>query len=106
MDSSAHNVLTVLSLCSGGGGLDMGFRLAVPGARTLCYVEREAFGCERLVAAMQAGQLDDAPLWSDLSTFDGRPWRGSVDCVIGGYPCQDFSVAGKRAGMAGSRGRV
>jgi DNA (cytosine-5)-methyltransferase 1 len=47
---------------------------------------------------MEEGTLDDAPLWSDLRTFDGKPWRGIVDCIIGGYPCQPFSYAGKKLG--------
>jgi len=92
-----------LSLCSGGGGLDLGVRLAIPHARTVCYVEREAFACEVLVQAMQAGHLDKAPIWTDLTTFDGKPWRGKVDFIFGGYPCQPFSVAGKRQGESDER---
>ena len=34
----------------------------------------------------------------DLTGFDGRPWRGAVDLVTAGYPCQLFSVAGRRKG--------
>lgn len=89
----------VLSLCSGGGGLDLGLRMAVPNARTVCYVEIEAFAAACLEAKMSEGWLDEAPIWSDLSTFDGKSWRGAVDCVMGGYPCQPFSVAGQRSGV-------
>ena len=39
-----------------------------------------------------------AVVWDDVATFDGRPWRGAVDIVTAGYPCQPFSVAGKRRG--------
>lgn len=88
----------VLSLCSGGGGLDLGLRLAVPDARTVCYVENEVTACGVLVSNMEAERLDAAPIWTDLLTFDGKPWRGVVDWVIGGYPCQPFSNAGKRLG--------
>lgn len=93
----------VLSLCSGVGGLDLGLGLAVRNARTVCYVEREAYCCEVLAERMADGCLDAAPVWTDLRTFDGRPWRGVVDCVIGGYPCQPFSVAGKRLAAADPR---
>ena len=70
---------TVISICTGAGGLDLGFRLAHPAARTICYVEREAFPVANLVAAMEADLLDAAPVWDDLQTFDGGPWRGVVD---------------------------
>ena len=93
----------VLSLCTGGGGLDLGIKLARPDFRTVCYVEREAFAVSVLVAAMEIGGLDQAPVWSDARTFDGRPWRGIVDCVIGGIPCQPWSYAGSRLGTADER---
>jgi DNA (cytosine-5)-methyltransferase 1 len=47
---------------------------------------------------MEEKALDPAPIWSDLRTFDGKPWRGVVDLITGGYPCQPFSSAGKRLG--------
>ena len=94
---------SILSLFSGGGGLDLGIHRAVRGARTVVYVEREAFACEVLAARMEEGALAPAPIWTDVCTFDGRPWRGVVDCVAGGSPCQDLSVAGKRAGLDGER---
>ena len=93
----------VLSLCSGVGGLDLGVRLAVPSARTVCYVEREAFAVAVLVARMQDKCLDEAPVWTDVKTFDGRPWDGKVDCIIGGYPCQPFSIAGSMRGADDER---
>ena len=94
---------TVLSLYSGGGGLDLGFRMAVPDARTVCYVERDAASIEVLVANMQKGRLDEAPIWTDSGTFDGKPWRGTVDWIIGGFPCQPFSVAGAQQGIDDER---
>tara|TARA_A100001515_G_scaffold12493_1_gene9600 strand:+ start:948 stop:2018 length:1071 start_codon:yes stop_codon:yes gene_type:complete len=93
----------VLSLYSGGGGLDIGFRLAVPNARTVCYVERDIASSSVLVKAMQTGLLDDAPIWTDSNTFDGKPWSGKVDWVIGGFPCQPWSVAGAKKGTEDKR---
>jgi hypothetical protein len=88
--------LNYLSFCTGGGGLDLGLELAVPGARAVCLVERECFAIAHLVSAMEAGLLAPAPVWTDARTFNGRPWRGAVDGVIGGIPCQPHSVAGNR----------
>ena len=81
----------------------MATKLAVPLSRTVCYVENEAAACAILVARMQEGSLDDAPLWSDVTSFDGKVWRGVVDLIIGGFQCQDLSVAGKQEGIDGSR---
>lgn len=95
--------LRVLSLFSGGGGIERGVRLAVSHARVVCHVEREAFAAACLVAQMEAGAVAAAPVWSDVTTFDGGPWRGRVDLVAGGFPCQDISVAGLGAGLDGAR---
>ena len=99
----ATHPFDVLSLFSGAGGLDLGLRLAIPGSRVVAYVEREAYAAATLVARMEDATLDPAPVWDDVSTFDGRPWRGIVDCVAGGFPCQDISVAGRGAGIRGAR---
>lgn len=94
----------ILSFASGIGGLDLAVRLALDGdTRTVCYIEREAFAVARLVELMQAQVLDDAPVWTDMRTFDGAKWRGLVDGIIGGYPCQPYSVAGKQRGKADER---
>lgn len=89
---------TILSLCAGVGGLDLGLRVAQPNARTVCFVEIEAYAAAILATRMEQDDLDQAPVWTDLRTFDGTPWRGLVDCITAGYPCQPFSVAGKQLG--------
>jgi DNA (cytosine-5)-methyltransferase 1 len=89
---------TVLSLCAGVGGLDLGVRLAEPAARTI-----EAYACAILAARMAENALDPAPVWTNLRTFDGKPWRGTVDCIAACYPCQPFSVAGKQRGAEDPR---
>ncbi len=87
-----------LSLCAGAGGLDLGLHLALPDYRTVCYVERESYAASALVARMEDEALDRAPVWDDVTNFDGKAWRGMVDIVHGGYPCQPFSVAGRKLG--------
>ncbi len=93
-----HRSLNNLSLCAGVGGLDLGIRVAQPNARAVCFVEIEAYACEILATRMEDKSLDEAPVWTDLRSFDGKPWRGIVDCITAGYPCQPFSVAGKQKG--------
>mgnify|MGYP001577111449 CR=1 FL=1 len=93
---------TVLSLCSGAGGLDLGLRLACD-ARSVGYVERDAYAAAVLVARMADAGLEEAPIWDDIATFDGRPWRGVVDIVAAGFPCQPVSVAGKRLAQEDDR---
>ena len=95
--------LRCISLCTGYAGLEMGLKRVVPNLRTVCYVEVEAFACANLVAKIEAGKLDAAPVWTDIKTFDGRPFRKRVHIITAGYPCQGESVAGKRQGKADPR---
>ena len=92
-----------LALCAGIGGLELGLRRVWQDLRTVCWVERDAFAASVLVSRMREGALDEAPVWDDLSTFNGAAWRGCVDLVSAGYPCQPFSVAGKRGGESDER---
>lgn len=95
--------LRILSLCTGLGGLDLGIEIAAPNARVVCAVERDAYCAAVLAQGMEQGHIPGAPIWDDLRTFDGNPWRGAVDCVTAGYPCQPFSVAGQKRGAADPR---
>ena len=89
---------TVLSLCTGYGGIERGLDLAGVEHRVIAHVEIEAFAIANLVAKMEAGKLDAAPVWSNLKTLPVESFRDRVDILTGGYPCQPFSAAGKRLG--------
>jgi len=96
-------VLHAAHLCSGYGGVELALRLAGIPARTVVHVERDAYAAATLVARMEEAHLDPAPIWSDLCTFDGGAWRGRVDLVSAGFPCQPFSSAGQRRGVDDDR---
>ena len=90
-----------LALFAGaGGGILAGHML---GWRTVCAVEREAYAAQVLAQRQNDGALRPFPIWADVCSFDGRPWRGLVDVVSGGFPCQDISSAGTGKGLDGER---
>jgi DNA (cytosine-5)-methyltransferase 1 len=90
-----------LALFAGAGGGILGGHLL--GWRTVCAVERDPYAVGVLLARQNDGCLPPFPIWDDVSTFDGRPWRNRVDVVSGGFPCQDISAAGRGAGITGAR---
>ncbi len=87
-----------LSLCAGVAGLDLGLHIAEPNYRTVCYVERNSFAAASIVARMADTSLAQAPIWDDLKSFDGKPWRGKIHILSAGYPCQPFTLSGSRKG--------
>jgi len=91
--------LNELALFAGAGGGILGGKLL--GWRTVCAVEWEAYPASVLCARQNDGLLPNFPIWDDICTFDGKPWRGIVDVISGGFPCTDISVAGKGAGIDG-----
>ena len=94
-------MLNELALFAGAGGGILGGHLL--GWRTVCAVEFNPYAASVLMARQNDGSLPPFPIWDDVRTFDGRPWRGRVDVVSGGFPCQDISAAGQGAGIDGAR---
>lgn len=88
-----------LALFAGAGGGILGGQLL--GWSTCCAVEVDSYCRDVLLARQRDGHLPRFPIWDDVRTFDGEPWRGSIDVVTGGFPCQDISVAGKGGGLEG-----
>lgn len=93
--------LRELALFAGVGGGILGGHLL--GWRTICAVERDAYAAQVLAQRQNDGILPPFPIWSDVCSFDGKPWRGIVDVISGGFPCQDVSIAGGGKGLDGER---
>lgn len=87
---------TYIDLFTGADGLGRGLRQVIPSARPVVYVEREVSAALVLAARAEEGLIHDAPIWSDVATFNCHDWRSSVDFVIGGFPCQPYSTAGRQ----------
>lgn len=83
-----------------GGGILGGMLL---GHRCVGAVEISPHCRKVLEARQREGILDAFPILEDVRTFAGHPWRGKVDVVCGGFPCQPWSSAGKRLGTADPR---
>ena len=90
-----------LHLFAGAGGGILGGMLL--GHTTVCAVEIEEYCRKTLLQRQRDGVLPWFPIWDDVQTFDGKPWRGIADIVCGGFPCQDISACGTGEGLDGER---
>lgn len=88
--------MKVLDLFSGIGGFSLAAHRL--GWKTVAFVEKDLF-CQKVLAKNFKG----VPIYGDITEFSGRPFRGAVDVVTGGFPCQPFSQAGKREGTSDER---
>lgn len=95
--------ITVLSLCAGYGGLELGLAGALANRLRVVAVEIEAFALANLEAKAAQGRLAVEALWPDLRTFPAERFRGCFDLLAAGYPCQPHSCSGKRRGSADER---
>jgi len=103
-----NTTINTISLFSGVGMLDEGLHAGLGflgiRSRTVMYAEREAYPVSVLEARMEEGSLPPAPIWwGDLCELDASQFHGVVDCIVAGFPCQDLSLAGRRAGLDGKR---
>jgi DNA (cytosine-5)-methyltransferase 1 len=102
-----------LHLFAGAGGGILGGILS--GNVPVCAVEIDPFCRSVLLQRQRDGILPWFPIWDDVRTFDGKPWKGRSDIVCGGFPCQDISTAGganrlgldgKKSGLWGEMARI
>lgn len=96
--------LRELHLFAGGGGGILGGMLL--GHRTVCAVELEPYRRKILLQRQRDGILPWFPIWDDVTTFDGKPWRGIADVVAGGFPCRNISTAGDGEGLDGEESKL
>jgi DNA (cytosine-5)-methyltransferase 1 len=98
---------TVVSFFSGAGGMDIGFSMA--GFKTLACFEFDENCCATLRKNMSGAKVYQADV-SQLTAEEVLKLvglkKGQVDVVIGGPPCQSFSLAGNRKGMFDKRGKL
>jgi DNA (cytosine-5)-methyltransferase 1 len=89
--------MNVLSLFAGIGGFDIGLERA--GFRTVAFSEVEPYA-----SAVLAKNWPDVPIYGDVRDLTGARLAAdgvAVDVICGGFPCQDISIAGRRAGLEG-----
>ena len=92
--------LNGLDLFSGIGGNTLGLRKYV---KTIAYCERDRHAQSVLLSRMSDGLLEWAPIWDDISTLSGKHFDTPIDIIVGGFPCQDISIAGHGIGLEGKR---
>jgi site-specific DNA-cytosine methylase len=90
---------TLISLCTGYGGLERGISSVIGEIRTLVNVEIEAYPIENLARKIEQDDMAETLIYTDVKSFPGKLFRDRVDIITGGYPCQPFSMAGERRGF-------
>lgn len=92
---------TELSLFTGaGGGV---YASTLLGHKIVGYVEQNEYCQEIIKQRIADGVFNDAPIFGDIREFDGTRYENSVDIISGGFPCQPFSVAGRKKGKHDTR---
>ena len=88
--------MKVLDLFSGIGGFSLGLERA--GMETVAFCEFDEHA-QKVLRKHWPG----VPIHSDIRELDAKQFRGTVDVICGGFPCQDLSTAGKQVGFSGER---
>ena len=88
--------MRVLDLFSGIGGFSLG--LESLGMETVAFCEMDVF-CQKVLKK----HWPNVPIHSDIKELDGHEYRGAVELICGGFPCQPFSVAGEQRGAEDDR---
>lgn len=95
--------MQIATLFSGIGAPEFAAREVFSGAKTIFACEIDKFARQSYLANHE---IDETKFYRDVTELDARPYAGQIDILIGGSPCQDFSIAGQRAGENGERGNL
>ncbi len=95
--------ISLATLFSGIGAPEFAARETFDNVKTIFACEIDKYARQSYLANHE---IDEAKFFTDIKEFDARPHAGQIDILIGGSPCQDFSIAGLRAGVCGSRGSL
>lgn len=95
--------MTLATLFSGIGAPEFAAREVFSGAKTIFACEIDKFARQSYLANHE---IDEARFFTDAKELDAKAYAGKIDILIGGSPCQDFSIAGQRAGEDGERGNL
>ncbi len=89
-----------LDLFSGIGGNTLGLRQYI---KTVAYCEADRHAQSVLLSRMGSSDIEYAPIWDDITTLKGSMFDVPIDIILGGFPCQDISIAGNGKGLEGER---
>ncbi len=98
------DILHIATIFSGIGVAEMAHRKVFGYSGTIFACEIDKFARRSYEA--NALNHQNVPFYEDVRTLDATNYRGQVDVLVGGSPCQDFSIAGERAGTGGDRGNL
>lgn len=90
--------MRVIDLFSGIGGFSYGLSLASRSFKTIAFCEKDEF-CQKVLKK----HWPDVPIFNDIKGLNGKQFRGTVELICGGFPCQPFSVAGRKRGTKDDR---
>jgi DNA (cytosine-5)-methyltransferase 1 len=89
--------MKIVDLFSGIGGFSYAAEQIVGGFETIAFVEQDDY-CQKVLRK----HWQDVPIYSDIRSFDAKEYK-DADIVVGGFPCQPWSVAGSQRGSEDDR---
>lgn len=95
--------MKLISLFAGIGAMEFAAKRVFDDVEIIAAAEIDKFARQSYLANHE---IDEEHFYKDVRELDGAKYKGKVDCVAFGFPCQDYSIAGQRAGLEGQRGTL